>query len=154
MCRDILVREEIGVKDKENGLVLNMDMSNLDEITDLMYNSNLKSFDYTLKESDKIWQNILGKKTKTNYKEELKMRYEVEALKVYEEKNIVDIILKRIPKEGEIFIVDKERLDVLLGDNTHKTAFIKVLKEIKEDEEKLPIKILGTVVQFRRNVKK
>lgn len=60
------------------------------------------------------------------------MRYIVEALNTYEKRNISDGVLKRVLKEGNRFEVDKERLDVLLGDNPHKLTFVKLVKEIKE----------------------
>lgn len=63
------------------------------------------------------------------------MKYEVEALKIYEERNIVDSILKRVPKTGERFIVDKDRLEVLLGNNAYKEAFVKLVEEPKEEIE-------------------
>lgn len=60
----------------------------------------------------------------------------VEALDTYEKKNIIDNGLGRVPKAGEQFEVSKERLDVLLGNNTHNAVFVKLV----EKEETKPTK--------------
>lgn len=59
----------------------------------------------------------------------------VEALKTYEENSISDNELNRIPKEGEIWEVSKERLDVLLGNNSYGKVFVKVAEEKKEEKK-------------------
>lgn len=59
----------------------------------------------------------------------------VEALKTYEENSISDNELNRIPKEGETWEVSKERLDVLLGNNSYGKVFVKVVEENKEEKE-------------------
>lgn len=81
------------------------------------------------------WKNILVD-SKSTYKEELKMRYLVEALDTYELGSVTDVELNRVPKSGEQWEVGKERLDVLLGDNNQNKVFVKVIKEIKPVEEK------------------
>lgn len=63
------------------------------------------------------------------------MKIKVEALKTYEEFNVYDNELKKIPKKGEIFFVSQERLNILLGNNKDKRIYVKVLEE-KQDEEK------------------
>lgn len=60
----------------------------------------------------------------------------VEALKTYEENSISDNELNRIPKEGETWEVSKERLDVLLGNNSYGKAFVKVVEEEKKSTKK------------------
>ena len=59
----------------------------------------------------------------------------VEALKTYEENSISDNELNRIPKEGETWEVSKERLDVLLGNNSYGKVFVKVVEENKKEKE-------------------
>ena len=76
------------------------------------------------------WEKILIKE-KTNYKEELKMNYKVKALKTYKELNVKDGDLGRIPEEGEEFVVNGERLEVLLGENKYKRAFVELAEEKK-----------------------
>lgn len=63
------------------------------------------------------------------------MKFKVEALKTYEEFNVYDNELKKIPKKGEIFFVNEERLNILLGNNKDKRIYVKVVEE-KQDEEK------------------
>jgi glycosyltransferase involved in cell wall biosynthesis len=123
---DMPVMSEIGVN-KDNGFILDFNLSNVD--TKAIYE---KEFNFKYEPPKSEWQKELIK-SKSNYKEELKMKYLVEALNTYEERKIEDGVFKRILKAGEQFEVDKERLDVLLGDNTYKVAFVKLVKEIKEE---------------------
>lgn len=81
------------------------------------------------------WTNMLVD-SKSTYKEELNMKYRVEALNTYEEYNVTDIVLGYVPKAGETFIVDRERLDVLLGENDGNRVYVKVVEEIKEAKTK------------------
>ena len=62
--------------------------------------------------------------------------YLVEALDTYEKHNIPDNKLNRIPKPGEQFEVSKERLDVLLGNNSYNLVFVKLIEEPKQEEVK------------------
>lgn len=123
---DMPVMKEIGVN-KDNGFILDFNLSNLN--IEEIYN---KKFDFKYEPKVDTWDKELIK-SKSKYKEELKMRFIVEALNTYEEKKIEDGALKRIPKAGEQFEVSKERLDVLLGDNDYKVAFVKLVKENKEE---------------------
>ena len=61
------------------------------------------------------------------------MKYKVEALSTYEEYNVTDTGLGYVPSTGETFIVDKNRLDVLLGENDNNRVYVKVLEEIKDE---------------------
>ena len=63
------------------------------------------------------------------------MKYKVEALKTYEEYEITDLQLGYIPKEGETFIVTRERLDILLGENNDNRVYVKVLEELPTEQE-------------------
>ena len=76
------------------------------------------------------WEKILIKE-KTNYKEEIRMNYKVKALKTYKELNVKDGDLGRIPEEGEEFTISGERLEVLLGENKYKRAFVELVEEKK-----------------------
>lgn len=60
----------------------------------------------------------------------------VEALVTYKEKKVKDKELNRIPEPGEQFEVTEERLEVLLGNNSHNTAFVKVIEETEDIESK------------------
>lgn len=125
------VLNELGVN-KDNGIILEFDMSNLD--IDEIYNKAGKfKFDYKTKED--IWGELLTN-TKSTYKEELEMEYKVEALSTYEEYSVTDTGLGYVPKAGETFKVSKERLDVLLGENDDNRVYVKVLEEIKPTKKK------------------
>ncbi len=57
----------------------------------------------------------------------------VKATNQYESLNLKDKELNRIPKEGEVFEISKERYDYLTLGNEYKVAFV----EKVEDEEKI-----------------
>jgi hypothetical protein len=63
------------------------------------------------------------------------MKYLVEALPIYEENQIKDKELNRVPKTGEQWIVTNERKNILTGDNTYDKVFVKVIKEVKEEQK-------------------
>jgi hypothetical protein len=63
------------------------------------------------------------------------MKYLVEALPIYEENQIKDKELNRVPKTGEQWIVANERKNILTGDNTYDKVFVKVIKEVKEEQK-------------------
>lgn len=114
-------------------LVCDWDMSNVDEIAKQMFERKAKPFTYTPPADS--WLEIIDN-SKSTYKEELKMQFKVEALDTYEKYNITDNELKRIPKAGDTFIVTKERLDVLLGENDKGLVYVKVIEEIKPKTKK------------------
>jgi glycosyltransferase involved in cell wall biosynthesis len=130
------------ITDGKNGYILDFALfengteKEWDEVIKKIYNK-IPKFNYECKdeELEQTWIKILGKpkgKLK-NIEEENNMKYLVEALNTYEERKIEDGVLKRIPDVGEQFEVDKERLNILLGDNAYKVAFVKLVKENKEE---------------------
>lgn len=124
---DMPVMKEIGVN-KENGFILDFNLSNLN--IEEIYN---KEFNFKYEPKIDTWDKELIK-SKSSYKEELEMKYLVEALDTYKRRNIQDGVLGRIPETGEQFEVDKARLDSLLGDNGYNEVFVKLIKEIKEEK--------------------
>ena len=58
----------------------------------------------------------------------------VEALGAYEEKQIKDRELGRVPVKGERWEISKDRLAVLLGQNEYDLVFVKVVEEKPEIE--------------------
>lgn len=58
----------------------------------------------------------------------------VKATDKYEKLNLIDNVLKRIPKEGEIFEVTEERFKVLTENNRYSEIFVKKLEETKDVE--------------------
>lgn len=121
VCNELPLTEDMS-------LVCDWDMSNVDEIAKEMFERKSKSFTYTPPADS--WLDVLDL-TKSTYAEERDTLYEVEALNTYEDNNVTDNVLGRIPKEGEIFKVDKDRLDTLLGDNDKGLVFVKLIKEVK-----------------------
>ena len=64
------------------------------------------------------------------------MRFKVAALPIWKERNITCTDLNnKIPNEGDQWEVDKERLDVLLGDNPFNQPFVKLVEEVKPVKE-------------------
>lgn len=122
------VLEELGINE-EYGFLLDFDLLNVD--IKGIYN---KQFNFKYKPPTDGWEKQIIKE-KSKYKEELKMKYLVEALDTYRLKNLYDANLGRVPKEGEQFIVDKARLDILLGENKYNIPFVKVIEEIKEEKQ-------------------
>ena len=69
------------------------------------------------------------------------MKVKVEALNTYEQFNITDAELGRVPKTGEQFEVTKERLNILMGNNANGRTYVKIVEPVKEEKKAiLPIK--------------
>ena len=60
----------------------------------------------------------------------------VVALNTYVEKGVQDKEHGKILEEGTVFEVSEERLDVLMGNNPYKVAFVKVYEEQELKDEK------------------
>lgn len=122
------VFDEIGVKHGENGFYVDFDMENV-PIQDI-YEKELK-FNYTPKQDR--WNELLVP-GKSSYQEDLNSLYVVEALSTYQDVKMTDKFLERIPKPGEKWVVDKERYDILSGNNDKELVFVKLIKKIPKDE--------------------
>ena len=129
IATDLPVLKELGLN-KTNSFILDFDMENV-PVEDI-YNKKLE-FKYIPKKSN--WEKFL-EKGKSTYQEEKNKRYLVEALDTYEEDRTTDSQLGRIPKTGEQFVVDKERLEVLLGDNSRNKVYVKLIKEVTNERNK------------------
>lgn len=128
LLMDLPIWKELGIKNGIHGWIIK-DINEFD--VNKLYNP-LPEFKYQAPKDR--WEDIL-EKDKSNYKEEMNMKYLVEALDTYEKNNLTDYTLGRIPKEGERFEVTKERLDVLLGENDYKFQFVKIVKKLSEEIE-------------------
>lgn len=115
------VYKELQIKNGEHGYILPFDMKNL-PLEDI-YN-NIPKVNYT-PPADR-WDELLAH-GKSDYQERAKKIYTVRATKEYAEANIQDATLGRIPKVGEQWKVNYRRLQILLGDNKYKKAFVKVV---------------------------
>jgi len=113
----------------EYGFILPFDMQNI-PVTEI-YN---KDFNFKYNPPADIWDKILAPGVST-YKEELKSKYIVEALSTYQEKSLKDIQLGVIPSPGSRWTVTKDRLDLLLGENENGEAYVKLIKQISNEEE-------------------
>lgn len=82
------------------------------------------------------------------------MKYLVEALPIYEENQIKDKELDRIPKAGEQWIVTNERKNILTGDNTRNKVFVKVIEEVKEEQKENKKVVEDEPIKSRINRKK
>lgn len=133
------VYKELGIDDSMS-IRLNFDLSNLKDVVKEMFNKcNKFNFNYTPPADN--WGEIFIK-SKSTYKEELKMNYKVRALDTYKKYDVSDQDLanehkvpRYVPTEGEEWIISKERLDVLLGDNDNSIVYVEVVEEIKPNEE-------------------
>ena len=116
--------------DEKVGFILPFDMQNIPvkEIYE-------KKFDIDYIPPRDIWGDII-EQSKSTYLEEKKYLYKVEALDSYERFHISDAQLGEIPNPGKTWLVEKDRLDILLGNNNSHITFVKLLKKIKKEEAK------------------
>ena len=75
----------------------------------------------------------------------------VEATNKYEELNLRDKELNRIPKTGEKFEVTEERFEVLSKNNKYNAAFVKRVEEI--EIAKKEIKVETAVKKTKKKIK-
>lgn len=116
------VFEEFGLKDGINSYIVPFDMKNIDVKKFLKVPKN-----FTFTPPKDSWKTFLDN-TPSTYEKEKKAIYLVEALPIYHEgKPITDSQLGRVPKVGERWEVNKERLDILLGNNPRHQVFVKVI---------------------------
>ena len=114
--------------DNQYGFILPFDMKNL-PIQEI-YNRNF-NFKYTPPLDN--WNSFLDNSPST-YLKEISCKYEVEALDTYKKEKRKDGQLNRIPESGDRWIVDRSRLDVLLGQNKFKKQFVKLIRIIEEEQ--------------------
>lgn len=63
----------------------------------------------------------------------------VKATNKYEEMNLKDIELDRIPKAGEEFEVSKERFEVLTKTNKYNAVFVEKVEEIEVAKKEVKV---------------
>lgn len=125
--------KEQGLEEGKNCYYMPFDMKNLN--INRLY--NIPTYEPFQKEDS--WHKILFKK-KSSYKEELEMRYEIEATDKYVRDNVYDGELSSIkciefyPPKGFKWVVSAERKDVLVS-----KGFAKVVREIKEQPVEVAI---------------
>lgn len=127
------ILKELQITDNEH-LVLEYDCSNADEIARQIFEKKVKPFKYSPPKDN--WGSLL-EKGKSNYEEEKKMKYLVEATDKYAEMDMSDNELSKregkryVPKQGEQWEVSFERKELL-----EENGYIKVIKEINEVKDK------------------
>lgn len=121
------VFKELGVINNKNGYILDFDMQNI-PINDIY--TKIPKFEYNPPKDN--WEDLLVE-GKSNYEEEKKMKYLIEATDKYVNSNIYDGELSKkegkkvIPEKGFQWEVESERKDILV-----EKGFAIVVKEIKE----------------------
>ena len=118
--------DEIGVKHGKNAWIMEFDCSNVDEIVKNI--TKIPKFEFKKFEDnyDKFFV-----KSKSTYEPKEDVKYLVRANKQWLIDSLADNQLGYIPHEGEEWIVDEERLDVLLGNNPFRNKYVDIVKEIK-----------------------
>jgi hypothetical protein len=76
------------------------------------------------------------------------------ALDTFKKNNLKAKELDRIPNEGELFEVSEERLQILLGDNSYKKVFVKVVEEPKAEKPKKKIEEAAILEDLEDNVER
>ena len=120
------VFKELNLENGKNCYILNFDMSNV-PINDI-YNKIPKNFKYEPPKDR--WEDFIILE-KSDYQDRLKKTYTVEALPVYQEYNITDNQLGRVPNKKEQWKVDYNRLEILLGNNKLHRQYVKIIDESK-----------------------
>ena len=111
------------------GFILPFDMNNIP--VNEIYN---KTFNINYQPPKDIWNKLIEPSNST-YQEERKAKYLVEALNTYQQKRFTDIELGTIPSPGSQWIVSKERLDLLLGENDTQEQYVKLIRKIDDNKE-------------------
>ena len=92
-----------------------------------------KTFNINYVPPKDIWDNLIEQYPST-YKDEVEAKYLVEALDTYQRKRFIDIELGFMPSPGSQWIVDKGRLDMLLGENDTQEQYAKLIRKIDKNE--------------------
>lgn len=143
--------EEIGVKDGLNAYLMDFDCSNMEYIVNNI--ENVPKFNF--KPLPDRYSKLLYK-SKSKYRGG-KRKVKVRALAVYEQQNIQDSTLGRIPYAGEVFEISEERYKVLSGNNEYHIKFVELVEEKPiETEQKEVAKetAVKKVTKARKNAKK
>ena len=122
------VFEEIGLIDNVNCYKIPFDMKGFD-VKKLL---NIPS-DFNYKPPQDSWDKILLP-SKSTWEEEKNTVYVVEATSIYQERNLKDGQLNRIPEKGFQWEVTPERMRILTGNNPYQLKFVRVVSSyVKKD---------------------
>lgn len=125
--------KEVGYEDGKTGYTINFDCSNIDDVAKKMktipaFTGNIPKDGY-----DKYIT-----KGKSHYQLDLQSKYVVRALPIYQENQITDKGLGRVPNRNEVWTVDKRRFDILSGKNKKGIVYVELVEIIKPEQEKKP----------------
>lgn len=118
--------DEIGVKDGKNAYIMEFDCSNVDDIAKKI--TKIPKFEF--KQMKDNYDKFLVK-SKSEYEYIPDKKYLVRATNQWIIDSLIDSDLGIIPPEGHEYVIDEDRLDVLLGNNPYRNKYVKVVKEIK-----------------------
>lgn len=122
------ILKELPITDNEH-IVLDWNCENVNEVAKQLFEKKVNKFNYNPPADS--WEDFLVKE-KSNYEEEKKMKFLVEATNKYARTNTSDNQLsgingkRYVPKAGEQWEVDFERKEILV-----EQGFVTVVKEIK-----------------------
>jgi len=146
------ILKELPITDNEH-LVLEYNCSNVDDIARLIFEKEVKSFSYNPPTDS--WEDFLIKE-KSNYEEEKKMKFLIEATDKYQKTNTWDGdlsvqkgVLKYKPVKGEQWEVDYDRKEKLV-----ELGFAVVVKEIKDEKIETAKKEIKTEKAVKKTTKK
>ena len=146
------ILKELPITDNEH-LVLDWNCSNVDEIARQIFEKKVKPFEYIPPKDE--WDKLLAEGNST-YKEEMKMKYLVEATNKYEATGNHDIerseakgVEKYIPKAGERWEVDFDRKEKLI-----ELGYVREIKVIKEVEIETATKKVETEKAVKKTTRK
>jgi len=122
------ILKELPITNNEH-IILDWNCNNVNEVARQIFEKEVKPFEYTPPKDE--WDKLLAK-GKSTYKEEIKMKFLVEATNKYEETNSWDNELSEvkgkryIPKAGEQWEVSYERKEKLI-----ELGYVKEIKQIE-----------------------
>jgi len=122
------VFDEIGLIDGENCWKVPFDVTGfdprklIDKPLKFKYTPPADSWDKYLNNAPSTWQ------------EELHTKYKVMATSAYKDNHISDSQLRKTPEPGDTWWVTPERLRILLGENSKRIKFVKVVEKVVSEE--------------------
>ena len=118
------VYAELGI-DSKYGFILDQALTNVP--IEKIY-EKAGTFNFTKKPPVSNWGKVLVP-GKSKYEEERQKLFLVEALDTYRIQGVADADLRSIPEPGRRWLVDSDRLAVLLGENDLGLQYVKVVNE-------------------------
>lgn len=126
------VYKELPVTDNER-IVLDWDCSNVDEIARLIFEKEVKPFEYIPPKDD--WDKILAN-VKSNYEEEKKMKVKVRCVRDYFDLELNKLIKPNENDDNYERVITRERADEIIDKTQGAIEIIETLKEEKETADK------------------